>query len=128
MNKLAQEQNQLRLPNEYDGFCAEISKIDSAERDLKGEKYVVRLGAPKELPAFKDLVYGVVGSSSNNKETDATNKGYDNTILLKSDGLPTYHLANVVDDHHMGITHVIRGTVSFCGFLNSCYPSINLIY
>lgn len=40
------------------------------------------------------------------------NRVYDDPILLKSDGNPTYHLANVVDDHHMKITHVIRGTVS----------------
>jgi glutamyl-tRNA synthetase len=63
---------------------------------------VIRLLVPKRYPIFKDLVYGLVEQGK---------KLTDDPILLKSDGFPTYHLANVVDDHMMNITHVIRGSV-----------------
>jgi len=61
---------------------------------------------------FEDLVYGKTGQNkpSSNK-MEYIDRVYDDPILLKSDGHPTYHLANVVDDHLMKITHVIRGTV-----------------
>lgn len=62
---------------------------------------------------FKDLVYGKTGQNkTNSSKLDLIDRVYDDPILLKSDGHPTYHLANVVDDHCMKITHVIRGTVS----------------
>lgn len=68
---------------------------------------MVRLRAVDGYPKFRDLVHGKV-----NKEV---NKGsgvsFDDPILMKTDGFPTYHLANVVDDHLMDITHVIRGSV-----------------
>jgi hypothetical protein len=61
---------------------------------------------------FNDLVYGKTGQNkTNNSKLDLIDRVYDDPILLKSDGHPTYHLANVVDDHCMKITHVIRGTV-----------------
>lgn len=61
---------------------------------------------------FNDLVYGKTGQNKpNNSKLDLIDRVYDDPILLKSDGHPTYHLANVVDDHCMEITHVIRGTV-----------------
>lgn len=63
-------------------------------------------------PMFNDLVYGKTGQNKpNNSKLDLIDRVYDDPILLKSDGHPTYHLANVVDDHCMEITHVIRGTV-----------------
>jgi len=66
-----------------------------------GDEYVVRLKVPRrELIRFEDLIRGHVSFES---------KGLDDQVLLKSDGMPTYHLANVVDDHLMKITHVIRG-------------------
>ncbi len=66
-----------------------------------GEEYVVRLKVPRrETIRFTDLIRGHVSFES---------KGLDDQVLLKSDGMPTYHLANVVDDHSMKITHVIRG-------------------
>jgi len=72
-----------------------------AERLARGEEHVVRLRVPAgERVQFEDLIRGPVAF-----DTD----GLDDQVLLKSDGLPTYHLANVVDDHAMGITHVIRG-------------------
>jgi glutamyl-tRNA synthetase len=67
----------------------------------EGDEYVVRLKVPRrELIRFEDLIRGHVSFES---------KGLDDQVLLKSDGMPTYHLANVVDDHLMNITHVIRG-------------------
>ena len=67
----------------------------------KGEDYVIRLKVPRrETIRFEDEIRGFVSFES---------KGLDDQVLLKSDGMPTYHLANVVDDHLMNITHVIRG-------------------
>lgn len=75
---------------------------DEVDRRLKaGEEYVVRLKVPRrETVKFEDLIRGIVSFETS---------GLDDQVLLKSDGMPTYHLANVVDDHTMGITHVIRG-------------------
>jgi len=75
---------------------------DEVEERLKsGEPYIIRLKVPRrDTVRFEDEVRGFVSFES---------KGLDDQVLLKSDGMPTYHLANVVDDHLMGITHVIRG-------------------
>ena len=75
---------------------------DEVERRLEaGEDYVVRLKVPRrETVKFEDLIRGIVSFDT---------AGLDDQVLLKSDGMPTYHLANVVDDHTMKITHVIRG-------------------
>jgi glutamyl-tRNA synthetase len=75
---------------------------DEVEKRLKnGDEYVVRLKVPRrENVKFEDEIRGVVSFDT---------AGLDDQVLLKSDGMPTYHLANVVDDHTMGITHVIRG-------------------
>lgn len=62
---------------------------------------------------FEDIVYGKTGQNRSPNKLDLIDRVYDDPILIKSDGHPTYHLANVVDDHLMKITHVIRGTVSF---------------
>jgi glutamyl-tRNA synthetase len=75
---------------------------EEVERKLEeGEEYVIRLKVPRrETIRFEDEVRGFVSFES---------KGLDDQVLLKSDGMPTYHLANVVDDHLMEISHVIRG-------------------
>jgi len=75
---------------------------DEVEKKLEnGDEYVVRLKVPRrESIRFEDMIRGHVSFES---------KGLDDQVLLKSDGMPTYHLANVVDDHEMKITHVIRG-------------------
>ena len=66
-----------------------------------GEEYVIRLRVPEDVTIqFNDLIKGAVTVDS---------ASIDDQVLVKSDGMPTYHLANVVDDHHMSITHVIRG-------------------
>lgn len=67
---------------------------------------MVRLKVPDVYPGYTDLVYGSLGTAKKK-----IHKSYDDSVLLKSDGLPTYHLANVIDDHHMRITHVIRAVV-----------------
>ncbi len=75
---------------------------DEVQRRLEaGQPYVIRLKVPRsELVHFKDLIRGEVTFASSR---------IDDQVLLKSDGMPTYHLANIVDDHLMEITHVIRG-------------------
>jgi glutamyl-tRNA synthetase len=66
-----------------------------------GEEYVIRLKVPRrETVRFEDIIRGIVSFET---------KGLDDQVLMKSDGMPTYHLANVVDDHEMKVTHVIRG-------------------
>ncbi|KAI1304077.1 hypothetical protein EDD11_005251 [Mortierella claussenii] len=77
-----------------------LSSQESQDRADKGEPYVVRMKIPDGKTMVQDEVHGKV---------EFSNKELDDSVLMKSDGYPTYHLANVVDDHFMGITHVIRG-------------------
>ena len=85
----------------YDGRCCGLSETAVAEALQKGTPHVVRLRVPDEgVTAFDDEIRGRV---------EFANDQIDDQVLLKSDGFPTYHLANVVDDHLMGVTHVIRG-------------------
>lgn len=117
LHSLANYRNNLGLPPDYDRKCAHIHKAESDDRAAKGEAHVVRLKVPDKYPAFHDLVYGWVKQRSElalgtkaRAQADALGS-YEDPILMKTDGFPTYHLANVVDDHHMKITHVIRGSV-----------------
>lgn len=87
----------------YPGTCTHIEKGESDRRAANGEPHVVRFKSAEKPVAALDLVYG------NYKKAEQE----DNFIIMKSDGFPTYHFANVVDDHFMKITHVIRGAVSF---------------
>lgn len=106
LNSLAEQRHKLGLATDYDRLCASIPSDISDERAAKGEKFVVRLRVPETYPTYEDLIYGKFKPLQRRRGDDA----YEDPILLKSDGLPTYHLANVVDDHHMKITHVIRGS------------------
>lgn len=90
------------LPSHYPGTCRGVSPSESEERASKGESFVVRFRSSPDVTRVEDLVYG--NFEQGKPETDY--------ILMKSDGFPTYHFANVVDDKHMEITHVIRGAVS----------------
>jgi glutamyl-tRNA synthetase len=112
LDALARHRNQLALPPGYDGTCAGILAAESDDRAQNGEPYVIRLRVTEPYPMFDDLVYGKTGQNrvSGGQKDQYMDRVYD-PILLKSDGHPTYHLANVVDDHYMKITHVIRGTV-----------------
>jgi glutamyl-tRNA synthetase len=99
----------------YDKHCINLSKEEIAENLSKGIPYVIRQNNPTEgFTSFEDAIYGSI--SVNNSELD-------DMILLKSDGLPTYNFANVVDDHLMDITHVVRGNE----YLSSS-PKYNRLY
>lgn len=114
----ARHRSQAGLPPGYDRKCSDVSAEESEDRAAKGEAHVIRLKV-EGYPMFNDLVYGKTGQNRpNNKKLDFIDRVYDDPILIKSDGHPTYHLANVVDDHCMKITHVIRGTVSYSIYLN----------
>lgn len=85
----------------YDGHCRELDPAEAGKRAEAGEAHVVRMKMPRAgTTVVPDGLRG-------NIERD--NAESDDQVILKSDGFPTYHLANVVDDHEMGITHVIRG-------------------
>merc|ERR1712093_812523 len=114
---LAQHRAKLGLPPDYDRACTHVPKDESDDRASKGESHVVRLKVPDRYPVYNDLVYGLVrqrGDFTSIPRSQGKGLGafgsFDDPILLKSDGFPTYHLANVVDDHLMEITHVIRGS------------------
>ncbi len=84
----------------YDGKCRDLSEEDVREKKANGESFVIRLRSRDDgETTFRDLVRG---------EISVANSEVDDQVLLKSDGFPTYHLANVVDDHLMGISHVMR--------------------
>ncbi len=101
LEKMKKEQQAKKLPPLYDERCRKLTK-DEIEKRLKDKiPYVIRLKVPEEgIIKFKDLIRG---------EIKFDLKYVDDQVLLKSDGYPTYHLAVVVDDHLMKITHVIRG-------------------
>ncbi|XP_064529568.1 nondiscriminating glutamyl-tRNA synthetase EARS2, mitochondrial isoform X1 [Pseudopipra pipra] len=86
----------------YDNRCRHLTPAEVAQKLSQGLDYVVRFRLEKGVEPFQDLVYGW------NKHEVAEVEG--DPVILKGDGFPTYHLANVVDDHYMGITHVLRGT------------------
>ncbi|WP_304638537.1 glutamate--tRNA ligase [Pseudomonas sp.] len=85
----------------YDGHCLHLSEAEVAERVAAGEPHVVRMKVPSEgVCTVQDMLRG---------DIEIPWEQVDMQVLMKADGLPTYHLANVVDDHLMGITHVLRG-------------------
>ncbi|WP_041229906.1 glutamate--tRNA ligase [Deferribacteres bacterium DY0037] len=85
----------------YDRTCRNLSADEIQENIDDGKPYVVRLKAPLEgAISFEDMVRGIIETPVNM---------VDDTVLLKTDGFPTYHLASVVDDHFMKISHVMRG-------------------
>ncbi len=90
----------------YPGTCLAISAPESAERAAKGDSHVIRFKSSDVPVEIHDIIYGPYKK----RQTE------DDFIIVKSDGFTTYHFANVVDDHLMKITHVIRGAVS--GFLS----------
>ncbi|PBP27926.1 glutamyl-tRNA synthetase [Diplocarpon rosae] len=116
LHTLASHRATLGLPPDYDRACTHVSKAESDDRAIKGESHVIRLKVPDKYPVFQDLVYGIVRQRREDVTPLPSPGGigvfgsFDDPILLKSDGFPTYHLANVVDDHLMAITHVIRGS------------------
>lgn len=101
LTQMREEQQKKGLPPKYDGRYRDYPKAEALKRVAAGEPYVVRLKVPQdESITFTDLIRGNITVPSNS---------VDDQVLLKSDGFPTYHLAVVVDDHAMEITHVMRG-------------------
>lgn len=100
---------------QYDKHCLHLTKEEVEENLAKGLPYVVRQNNPTEgTTTFHDIIYG---------DITVDNSELDDMILIKSDGYPTYNFANVVDDHLMGITHVVRGNE----YLSSS-PKYNRLY
>ena len=111
------EQAEKEAPGQwkYDKHCLCINKEEAMRRMESGEAFVIRQNIPTAGNAgFDDALYGHV---------EAPCDTLDDNVLIKADGLPTYNFANVVDDHLMGITHVMRGTE----YLSST-PKYNLLY
>ena len=99
----------------YDGHCKNLSKEEVQAKLDAGVPYVIRQKCPTEgTTTFHDEVFG---------DITVENSVLDDQILIKADGMPTYNFANVVDDHTMGITHVVRGNE----YLSST-PKYNLLY
>lgn len=95
--------------------CRDLSESEVNKLLAEGKKYVIRQKMPKDgSTSFDDAVFGTV---------TVENKELEDQILIKSDGYPTYNFANVIDDHEMAITHVVRG----CEYLSST-PKYNLLY
>ncbi len=102
LEKVRQEQLARKENPRYDGTCRRLDLDEARRRVNSGEKYVIRFKVPKEgSTTAVDLLRGPI---------TIENTALDDSVLLKSDGLPTYHMAAMVDDHLMKISHVIRGS------------------
>jgi glutamyl-tRNA synthetase len=102
LEKVRQEQLARKENPRYDGTCRHLDPEEARRRVASGEKYVIRFKMPKEgSTTGVDLLRGPI---------TIENTALDDSVLLKSDGLPTYHMAAMIDDHLMEITHVIRGS------------------
>lgn len=100
--QMREEMQERKIPPRYDGNCRRLSASEALQRVQNGESHVVRFKTPKEgTTTAVDLLRGPIS---------VENSDLDDYILLKSDGLPVYHLAAMVDDHLMGITHVLRAS------------------
>ncbi len=103
LRAVREEAQRRKQPPMYDGTCRDLPKQEVEERLAAGEPAVIRLKVPKGgETSYVDLV------RKKGEPVVFQNAVIDDQVLLKSDGFPTYHLANVVDDHLMKITHVIR--------------------
>jgi len=101
LDAMRKEQGKRRMPLKYDRTCLRLTPSEVDDNLKKGTPFVVRMIIPDARTIrFHDIIRGDVEIESDQ---------LDDQVLLKSDGYPTYHLANVVDDHLMGVTHVIRG-------------------
>ncbi len=100
LTKMREEQAALKLPPKYDRACLKIASEEARARVSDGEPHVVRMRVPEGACSFVDAIRGPI---------EFQNNEVDDQVLMKSDGFPTYHLAVVVDDYLMKITHVLRG-------------------
>ena len=101
LDALRARQSSEGQPPRYDGRCLHVPSAEAEARVAAGEAHVLRMKVPSEgVCVFNDMARG---------DIEIPWESVDMQVLMKSDGFPTYHLANVVDDHLMGITHVLRG-------------------
>lgn len=115
LDMLRKNSEALKRPFKYDKHCMALSKEEIEENLKNGVPYVIRQNNPTEgQTMFDDEIYGKIS---------VDNSELDDMILIKSDGLPTYNFANVIDDHLMGITHIVRGNE----YLSST-PKYNRLY
>lgn len=102
LEKVRQEQVKRKENPRYDGTCRNLDPDEAARRVANGEKYIIRFKMPQEgSTTAHDHLRGDIVTE---------NKQLNDQVIIKTDGLPTYHLAAMVDDHEMGITHVLRGS------------------
>src|SRR5512142_3232797 len=100
LESMRKEQVAKQLPPHYDGLCRRIDPDEARRRVAAGERHVIRFKMPQDgSTTAHDVLRG---------DITVENKNVDDYVILKSDGLPTYHLAAMVDDHLMQITHVLR--------------------
>jgi glutamyl-tRNA synthetase len=101
LDALRREQQARKQPPGYDRLCRSLTQRERAEREAVGAPSVVRFAVPLEgSTTFHDVIHG---------DVTWENRVLDDYVILKSDGYPTYHLAHLVDDHVMNISHVLRG-------------------
>jgi len=100
LDEMRAVQQAMGQPPRYDKFCEHLTPAELKEREDKNLPFVIRMKVPEKTIRFTDEIRGLIEIAPEN---------IDDQVLIKSDGFPTYHLANVVDDHDMQITHVIRG-------------------
>lgn len=101
LTQLRKEQREKGIPPKYDKKCLSLSKKEVEQKLEAGVEHVIRLNVPSNQEiTFTDEIYGDISVNSND---------IDDQILIKSDGYPTYHMAVVVDDHLMKISHIMRG-------------------
>ena len=103
LEALRTEQQLQKLPTKYNRKCLNLTKVEIDERLAKltdGDDHVIRMHVPEGETVLEDIIRGKIVIKNNE---------LDDQVLMKSDGFPTYHLANVVDDHTMEVSHVIRG-------------------
>ncbi|MDN5276251.1 MAG: glutamyl-tRNA synthetase [Clostridiales bacterium] len=115
LEALREECQKRGIPFKYDGHCKNLTREEVEQRIRNGEKYVIRQRIPSTgTTSFHDEVFGTI---------TVENSTLDEGVLIKSDGMPTYNFANVIDDSLMRITHVVRGSE----YLSST-PKYNLLY
>lgn len=101
LTQVRERQIAAKQPPAYDKYCRNIDPEEAKKRVAEGQSHVIRMKVPLEGESvFTDIIRGIVSISY---------KNVDDQVIIKSDGFPTYHLAVVVDDHEMKISHTIRG-------------------
>jgi len=101
LDKMRKLLEKMKVSPKYDRTCLKLFQSEISEKLAAGEPYVIRMKIPDgQIIKFRDII---------REDVEISSDILDDQVLIKSDGYPTYHLANVVDDYLMGITHIIRG-------------------